>query len=530
MLHAPALLLCHRVPGDQAAEGRALGRLHVDQRGRVPADVAVRLGQRAAVELPVLVVLQGQRHMLGRQVGQARVGAVGHGMPVVRAEGAGDHVARAVAAARNRRLDGPALGVVAAGPVHIDEVLGRDELAVGAVDDEEEAVLGRMQDDLARLAADLDVGQHHGLGGGEVPAVARRFLVVPDVLARIGVQRHDAGQVQVVATGRAALGLRPGRAVARADVHEVELGVIGHGVPGRAAATGLPPLAGRVPGLGGAGHGLVLERLGRVAGHGEPAPLLRAGLGVIGRDIAAHAVLGAAVADQHLALDDARRARDGVRVGAVDDGVLLPDLLARGRVQRHQAAIEGAHIHLALVDRHAPVDHVAAALEAVGAVHAGVVAPQALAGAYVHRMHHAPAGGDVHDSIDHHGRGLHAARGFQVIRPDQAQPLHIGRVQLPEFGKARLAVVHAVAGPVLGAARVVADALRVDARGDGAYVLGRAFAWQAGLRQRGAGKGQHQAGGQQRGGKHVGLHVVSSPVWFVFACMAQGARAPCGRR
>src|SRR5260221_9539767 len=30
-----------------------------------------------------------------------------------------------------------------------------------------------------------------------------------------------------------------------------------------------------------------------------------------------------------------------------------------------------------------------------------------------------------------------------------------------------------VAGPVLGTARVVADALRVDARGDGAYVLGR---------------------------------------------------------
>src|SRR3989475_4460149 len=75
-----------------------------------------------------------------------------------------------------------------------------------------------------------------------------------------------------------------------------------------------------------------------------PISLLRAGLGVIGRDIAAHAVLGAAVADQHLALDDARRARDGVRVGAVDDGVLLPDLLARGRVQRHQAAIEGSHI------------------------------------------------------------------------------------------------------------------------------------------------------------------------------------------
>ena len=35
----------------------------------------------------------------------------------------------------------------------------------------------------------------------------------------------------------------PGRAVADADVEQVELGVVGDGVPDGAAAAGLPPLA-----------------------------------------------------------------------------------------------------------------------------------------------------------------------------------------------------------------------------------------------------------------------------------------------
>lgn len=72
------------------------------------------------------------------------------------------------------------------------------------------------------------------------------------------------------------------------------------GVPHRAAAAGYPSLAGRIPGLGSVGHGLVFEGPGRIAGHGEPAPLLLAGLRVIGRHIAAHAVFGAAVAARML--------------------------------------------------------------------------------------------------------------------------------------------------------------------------------------------------------------------------------------
>jgi hypothetical protein len=58
-------------------------------------------------------------------------------------------------------------------------------------------------------------------------------------------------------------------------------------------------------------------------------------------------------------------------MAAVLDGVLLPHGLARGGVEGHQAAVEGAHEDLALVQGDAPVHHVAAALEGHFAGHLG---------------------------------------------------------------------------------------------------------------------------------------------------------------
>ena len=287
-----------------------------------------------------------------------------------------------------------------------------------------------MQDHLALLAADLQVSQHHGLCGREVPVVARGLLVVPDVLAGVWIQRHDAGQVEVVPTGRAALAASPRRAVAGSDVHQVQLGVERHAVPGRATTASLPPLSCGIPGLGGFGHGFILKGLGRVARYGEPAPLLVARGSVIGRDVATHAVFCAAVADDDLALEDTWSACDGIAVLAVNNGVLFPHLGARGRIQRDKAAIKNPHEDLALIHRHAAVDHIAATLEAIGAVHAGIKAPEALAAAHVNGVHHAPAGADVHDAVHHHRSGFHAAGGFQVVRPGQAQILHVPGVEL----------------------------------------------------------------------------------------------------
>ena len=244
-------------------------------------------------------------------------------------------------------------------------------------------------------------------------------------------------------------------------------------VPRRSAAAGLPVLSARIPRLGGPGHRGVLEGLGRIAGDGEPAPALGARLGVIGGDIAAHAVLGATVADDHLALVDTRGARDRVRPRAVDDGVLRPHHPTGGGVEGDQAAVVGGDEHLALVDGHAAVDHVAAALVARLARHVGIVDPQPLARADVDGVHHAPRGADVHDAVHHHRRGLHPARGLEVVGPHQAERLDVVRVDLGEPAESRLRVVQAMRRPVARGTRVGADAGVVDLGGRGADALGR---------------------------------------------------------
>src|SRR5690606_10797954 len=166
-------------------------------------------------------------------------------------------------------------------------------------------------DDLARLAVDAEIGEHHLLHGREVPAVAGRRLIVPGELGRVGVDRDDGRQVQVVAAARAALVAVPGAAVARADIEQIGFGIVGKGIPGRAAASArLPPLAG--PRRGGLRHGFVLEAERRVAGYEVEPPDLLPRLRVVRRHVAARTVVAAAVADDDEVLDDARRARDRV--------------------------------------------------------------------------------------------------------------------------------------------------------------------------------------------------------------------------
>src|SRR5690606_33426476 len=97
-----------------------------------------------------------------------------------------------------------------------------------------------------------------------------------------------------------------------------------------------------------------------------------------------------AVADDDLALHHARCASDGVAELAVDDGVLLPHLGAGGGVECDETAVVGGHVHPALVQRHAAVDHIAAALVAGLARYLRVIRPDALAGAHIDRVHHAP--------------------------------------------------------------------------------------------------------------------------------------------
>src|SRR3546814_7170463 len=108
-----------------------------------------------------------------------------------------------------------------------------------------------------------DVCSSDLLRRGEVPALAGRGLVVPDVVAGLGFQRHDRRQEQVVALAVAAHLAVPGRTVAGADVEQVERGIVGHRIPDRATAAQLPVLIAE-PGFLRHRHGRVFRRLRRI--------------------------------------------------------------------------------------------------------------------------------------------------------------------------------------------------------------------------------------------------------------------------
>ena len=209
-----------------------------------------------------------------------------------------------------------------------------------------------------------------------------------------------------------------------------------------------------------------LEAVLRVAGHRVEAPGHRAGLGVIGRDVPAHAEVGASVADDHLALHDSGRAADGVVLRLVD-GERLPHLLARLRIERDQPAVEGADVDLARPDGDAAVDHVAASLGAVRSGDLRIELPQELAGPGVEGEHVAPGARRVHHAVDHDRRGLHAARGSarDVVRPRETELAHVGRRDLRQRAEALLPIRPSVAQPVLRLLIGGDDSPAIDLRG-----------------------------------------------------------------
>src|SRR5579885_466610 len=127
-----------------------------------------------------------------------------------------------------------------------------------------------MHDDVPLLAVDDQISRTDLRCAIEIEILGRRLLVVPDVFARLRIQRDDRSREQVVAAPRRADFRRPRRAVACAEINITCDRIVSDGVPGCAAATKLPPLAG--PGLGGPLQLRLLESLRRIAGHGPPAP------------------------------------------------------------------------------------------------------------------------------------------------------------------------------------------------------------------------------------------------------------------
>src|SRR4051794_34396862 len=101
-------------------------------------------------------------------------GWTGHGDPRL----AGLAVARLAVLERTARMR-----IETGSPVDLGIGLSGDELTRGPIQHIEEAILGSLQDDLAHLAVDAEIGQSHLLHGRVIPALPGCVLEVPNVLA-----------------------------------------------------------------------------------------------------------------------------------------------------------------------------------------------------------------------------------------------------------------------------------------------------------------------------------------------------------
>ena len=116
---------------------------------------------------------------------------------------------------------------------------------------------------------------------------------------------------------------------------------------------------------------------------------------------------------------------------------------------RREPAVEHADVDLALVERGAAIDDVAAGDVVVLAMHFGVVLPQLLAGARVDRVGDAPRSGRIHHAVDDERRGFEAAVGRGLELPREAELGDVLVVDLIERAEALLVIVAAVRQPVL---------------------------------------------------------------------------------
>ena len=225
------------VDGDGADGAEPVGAGGELVPGRQHVGRAAALGRR---QQALAGVAQGEVHGVGE-------GAVGAGLPVL---AAGPARAGQQLLAEGREDDLGVLGHVAGGAVDVrDHVLGDggvgpQELAGLAVEGVDDAGLagdaGHHPALLARLQPGVDPGDGVGVGGDggvdeqplegvvEVPVVVQ-VLVVPPDLAGVGVEGEGRVVVQVRQLGAAEHELRGRRGDRRADVDEVQLGVVSSG-------------------------------------------------------------------------------------------------------------------------------------------------------------------------------------------------------------------------------------------------------------------------------------------------------------
>jgi len=110
----------------------------------------------------------------------------------------------------------------------------------------------------------------------------------------------------------------------------------------------------------------------------------------------------------------------------------------------------------------AAVHDVTTALVPELAVDLRIERPDALAGTRVDGVHDAPRRRLVHDAVDDDRCRFHAARGFEIVAPDQAEAFDVVSRNLVELRKARLGIVQADRRPVVGCRGIGLDVGAVD--------------------------------------------------------------------
>src|SRR5690606_29409979 len=131
------------------------------------------------------------------------------------------------------------------------------------------------------------------------------------------------------------------------------------------------------------------------------------------------------------------------------------------RIQRDQAIVDRADVHLPFPHGDTAVHDVAARVHGPLAGHLRIEKPDQFAAARVVGTHLAPRFGDVDDAIDDDGRRFLATVRVEVGEPREAKLVHVVLGDLRQWAEALFTIRAAVRQPVLAGVFLRDDAFLV---------------------------------------------------------------------
>ncbi len=324
--------------------------------------------------------------------------------------------------------DRPAISIFRVAPGRLSVGSRRDELAAGAIDYVEVSVAVGLGDQLLFIGIDQD----WDLGRVPIMLVVLGELEVPVQLAGVGVEREQGIGVEVVA-GASFAAIRR-RGISGGPENLIRGGIVGPRIPCR-CATDLPRIAfpGVVAGLSGTGNGV-------------ETPFALAGIGVVGIDESADAILSAGNADDDQVLHGEWRDGEAVAGSVVGGGDVPADGPGLG-IERDDVSVERAEEDLVAEDGHAAIDVSAAGPNVAGNL--ALIHPDGASGAGVEGEGAIVLRGGVEDSVNDQRSGFELSGGGGLVNPLGDDVVRVGDIDLIERAEALSGVVAGVRHPVL---------------------------------------------------------------------------------